>query len=96
VRSFEDPEPLAARLKHLRHERQALQSARLVERPQDFFLAPDLNPVSCPQLTHVVTSTPQRSNQLLNLVCSGRWGGLTPHRFEKVEIEVPSHYKHHQ
>ena len=52
VRAFVYFEALAAILKHLRHERHAVESALLVERPQDLFLASDFDQIACPQPAH--------------------------------------------
>lgn len=46
VRAFVNLEPPAAILEHLRHEGQAVELAFLVKRFQDFFLAPDLDPIT--------------------------------------------------
>jgi hypothetical protein len=45
VRAFEDAEPLAAILEHLRHERETVEAAIHVECRKDLVLAPDLYPV---------------------------------------------------
>src|SRR6266481_9230510 len=50
VRSFEDPEPLATVLKHLRHEREIPQATLFVERRQDFILTADFHPFSNSQI----------------------------------------------
>ena len=52
VRAFENFERFTAVLEHLRHEWHAIKSALFVERPQDFFLASDLDPISCSQPVH--------------------------------------------
>jgi hypothetical protein len=54
VGALDDAEPLAAELQHLRHEGKVLEPPPSVESSQYFFLAPNLDPVACPQ-THDMT-----------------------------------------
>jgi hypothetical protein len=53
-------ETLAAVSKHLRHEREFVEATILVERSEDFLLAPDLYPVASTRFHINILSSPER------------------------------------
>ena len=74
-----DPEPLAAELQHLGHERQVLQLAVLVQRREDLRLAPHLDQLADAQVEDVGFGgwSRQHAVSTSGTKLSGSWSGLT-------------------
>jgi hypothetical protein len=61
VRAAADAETPTAVFKHLRHEGESVEAPIVVERPEDFLLAPDLHPVASTCIHINILSSPVRA-----------------------------------